>query len=107
LFGIVHTAVKPIQGIGELYIYDTSFRIGAKLNLFPTKVYLHAGTRVGTRALGLDGSAATLRVSPLPREFRKLEPHEVEDILCIFKDELKTRTAATKPRDSAKRSWCH
>jgi hypothetical protein len=107
LLRLIGAVVKPIHGIGELYVYDTSLRIGAKLNLFPTRVYLHAGTKVGARALGLDGSAATLRVSALPREFRTLEPHEVEDVLCIFKDELKTTTAATKPRDSPKRSWCH
>ena len=35
----------------------SSFRIGAKINLFPTKVYLHAGTRRGARALGLDDRA--------------------------------------------------
>jgi hypothetical protein len=43
-------------------MYDTALRIGAKLKLFPTKVYLHAGTRLGARALGLDDSAATLKV---------------------------------------------
>lgn len=106
LFRIIRATVKPIHGIGELYVYDTSLRIGAKLNLFPTKIYLHAGTRRGARALGLDGNAAALKLSPLPPEFRTLEPHEVEDVLCIFKDELKTTTAATKPRDSTKRSWC-
>jgi hypothetical protein len=101
LFRLVDAGVKPIPGIGELYVYDTSLRIGAKLNLL---VYRHAGTRLGARALVLDGSAATLRVSALPREFRSLEPHEVEDVLSIFKDELKTTTAATKPPESPKRS---
>jgi len=33
---------------------DTTLRIGAKLNLFPKKVYLHPGTRRSARALGLD-----------------------------------------------------
>jgi hypothetical protein len=107
LFGLVGAAVKPIHGLGELYVYDTSLRIGAKLNMFPTRVYLHAGTRLGASALGLDGSAATLKLSDLPSEFRTLEPHEVEDVLCIYKDELKTTSAETKPRDSAKWSWCH
>jgi hypothetical protein len=107
LFRIIGAAVKPIHGLGDLYVYDTSLRVGAKLNLFPTKVFLHAGTRLGARALGLDDRAAALKVSALPPEFRTLEPHEVEDVLCIFKDELKATAAATKPRDSTKRSWCH
>jgi hypothetical protein len=106
LFRIIGVAVNPIPGIGELYVYDTSFRIGAKLNLFPTKVHLHAGTRRGARALGLDRSAATLKVSALPKELRTLEPHELEDILCIFKDELKTAAGMPMAEDIVKRSWC-
>jgi hypothetical protein len=106
LFKIVRTAVKPIQGIGELYIYDTSFRIGANLNLFPTKVYLHAGTRRGVRALGLDHRAHTLKVSALPKQLHCLDPHELEDILCIFKDELKNVAAMLMADDIAKHSWC-
>jgi len=106
LFRIIRAAVKPIPGIGELYVYDTSFRIGAKLNLFPTKVYLHAGTRRGVRALGLDHSADTLKVSALPKELRGLEPHELEDVLCIFKDELKTASAMLMADDIVKHSWC-
>jgi hypothetical protein len=50
------------------------------LNLFPDKVYLHAGTRLGARALGLR-TAATLKMSELPKEFRALKPHEIEDVL--------------------------
>ena len=106
LFRIIGAAVKPIHGIGELYIYDTSFRIGAKLNLFPTKVYLHAGTRRGVRALGLDASGVTLKVSLLPKEFRALEPHEMEDVLCIFKDKFKSASSVPMAGDIGKRSWC-
>jgi hypothetical protein len=57
LFEMIHTAVHPIPGLGELYVYDTALRIGAKLNLLPDKAYLHAGTRSGARALGLDARA--------------------------------------------------
>jgi len=106
LFRLIGAAVKPISGIGELYVYDTSLRIGAKLNLLPTIVYLHAGTRLGARALGLDYSAVTLKVSALPTEFRILDPHELEDVLCIFKDELKTASAVPIARDIVKHSWC-
>jgi hypothetical protein len=107
LFNRIDRILGPIPGIGELYVYDTSLRIGAKLNLLPTKVYLHAGTRVGARALGLDGSAATLKVSALPQEFCSLEPHEIEDILCIFKGELKTLGNKRITGDIAKRSSCN
>ncbi len=54
LFEVVSKQLQDVAGIGELYRYDTAFRIGAYLRLFPTRVYLHAGTRGGARALGLD-----------------------------------------------------
>ena len=106
LFALIGAVAKPIPGIGELYVYDTSLRIGAKLDLFPTGVYLHAGTRLGARALELDDSATKLKVSALPKELRILEPHELEDVSCIFKDELKTASAVPIMRDIVKRSWC-
>jgi hypothetical protein len=40
---------KPIHGIGELYAYDTSLRICAKLNLFPTR-YIFTRARGSGRA---------------------------------------------------------
>lgn len=80
--------IGSIRGVGELMLYDTALRIGAKLSLTPTRVYLHAGTRRGARALGLNGRARSLDVSDLPGELRKLEPHEIEDCLCIFKQQL-------------------
>lgn len=103
LHALVERILEPVPGIGELYVYDTALRIGAKLNLLPTKVYLHAGTRVGARALGLDASGPRINTSVLPREFRSLPPHEVEDILCIFKDKFRVRKTA---EDIGERSWC-
>src|SRR6266852_8191200 len=96
LFGLIEAALEPISGLGELYVYDTSQRIGAKLNLFPDRVYLHAGTRAGAHALGLN-AAKVLDVDELPKEFRVLKPYEIEDVLCIFKDELAGR--AKRPVD--------
>jgi hypothetical protein len=104
LFDLIDATLEPIPGLGELYVYDTALRIGAKLNLFPDKVYLHAGTRIGARALGLR-AAATLDMSELPREFRALKPHEIEDVLCIFKDEFAPSRRIPVPADAVRRSW--
>ena len=106
LFELIGTAVRPIPGIGELYVYDTSLRIGARLNLFPERVYLHAGARAGARALGLNHRAHALSVSVLPKEFRVLEPHEIEDVLCIFKKELRAASNAIAANEVVRRSWC-
>lgn len=88
LFEHVRGLVSPIRGIGELYVYDTSLRIGARLHLMPKSIYLHAGTRVGARALGFSGRELRLPVSRMPPEFQGLAPREIEDVLCIFKKQL-------------------
>jgi hypothetical protein len=69
-------------------------------------VYLHAGTRTGARALGLAARAATLDVSELPAEFHSLEPHEVEDVLCIFKDKFTSSRRMPVHPVVTRRSWC-
>jgi len=106
LFSLVETKVGGITGIGELYTYDTSLRVGAKLGLLPTRVYLHAGTRKGARALGFKGRSRTLEVSELPSELRQLEPHEIEDVFCIFADDLKAVGVEYTKAEVIRRSWC-
>jgi len=80
-----------LQGLGPLYVYDTALNIGARLGHMPKAVYLHAGTAEGAAALGLQGDK-TLLMSELPREFQTLEPYEVEDVLCIYKNQLRDQS---------------
>jgi hypothetical protein len=84
----VHSIVGGIRGIGELYVYDTALRIGAKLGLEPTVVFMHAGTRTGARNLGIATSRETVPIPEVPRALRLLKPREIEDILCIYKSQL-------------------
>lgn len=79
---------KDLKGFGELAIYDTSLRIGAKKDIYPSKVFVHAGTRKGCKALGLDDKLKTLTVQNFPEPIKDLQPHEIEDFLCIYKDEV-------------------
>jgi hypothetical protein len=82
---ITHT-LDDVFGLCELFCYDTAFRIGGYLRLYPEKVYLHSGTREGARALGLRvGLRKAIDVAELPDELGGLPPHEIEDILCIYK----------------------
>lgn len=79
--------IKPVKGLGDLYIYDTALRLGAYLCLTPDKVYLHAGTLEGAKRFGfIASSKAWLEVNELPEDLQKLPPHELEDVLCIYKD---------------------
>lgn len=88
LFDVVDSVIGVIEGIGELTVYDTALRIGAKLGLEPENVYLHAGTRVGARNLGVSSSAKYIPVSSFPNALRKLKAREIEEVLCIYKDYL-------------------
>ena len=94
LMEIARTAGKNIWGIGELTIYDTTHRIGAYLRKAPSMVYLHAGTRDGAKALGFNGNRAFIFPRELPRAFRRLKPYEIEDCLCIYKNDLRGVGAA-------------
>lgn len=88
LYGYVEATIGNIRGIGALAAYDIAHRIGSYLKLEPELIYLHAGTRDGARVLGVHGK--TVHRSKLPRELRRLDPAEIEDCLCIYKDELRT-----------------
>jgi len=88
LFLLFERLLSSVKELGELYIYDTALRIGAKIGVFPERVYLHTGTRIGAKALGFDGRMKTLEVSQLPEWLQQLQPHEIEDVLCIFKEML-------------------
>jgi len=88
LFSVVHEAISEIPKIGELMVYDTALRIGANLGLEPERVYLHAGTRVGARKLGIAAGTPWILRRDLPEPLRALPAWQAEDILCIFKDWL-------------------
>lgn len=96
LLSLVFAQVHQIDGIGELYCYDTALRIGAYLGQFPTRVHLHRGTRAGAMALGLDYHQYALEMADFPPELRGRQPIHVENILCIYRDRfgasMKTRT---------------
>ena len=71
-----------------LYVYDTAWRIGAKLELEPELVYLHAGTRKGAKALGLDSRRENIDPQDLPLPLQRLRPIHIENFLCLYKDRL-------------------
>ncbi|UVT18560.1 MAG: hypothetical protein H8K03_12055 [Nitrospira sp.] len=91
---------KDIYRVGPLTVYDTATRIGAKRRLFPREVYLHAGTSQGALALGIDSGLKTASLSIFPDEFNRLEPYEVEDVLCIYKKELRKLAQGMRSRST-------
>ena len=74
-----------VRGFGELAIYDTADRIGAWRGVRPKKVYLHEGTQVGARALGLQSKQRVLDRMAFPIALQALEASDIENFLCLYK----------------------
>lgn len=89
LLETVESVTSSISGVGELYVYDTTLRLGTYLGLYPKKVYLHRGTRDGAAMLGLDVRRLSIPISEFPAQFQALRAFEIEDILCIYKNRLR------------------
>jgi hypothetical protein len=94
LLARITKSCRTIPSFGPLTQYDVAFRIGLYLNKLPERVHLHAGTRAGAKALGLPHEVPHLEMEDLPIELRALQPWQVEDFLCIYKDELGGRLSA-------------
>jgi len=88
LLGRVEHAISKIKGIGDLTVYDVATRIGAYLRIWPDQVYVHAGVRIGVRALHLDPRQRSLPIEVFPLALRRLEPWQVEDLLCIYSAQI-------------------
>src|SRR5262249_40973014 len=88
LFKVIEKVGVKIEGIGDMLIYDSAERIGGYLNIFPDKVYLHAGTREGAEKLLGKIEASTIRKEMFPEPIRSsnLSCADIESLLCIYKD---------------------
>lgn len=79
---------STIDGIGLLTEYDIAFRYGWQIGIYPDKVYLHAGTKIGAKNLGIvKRGAKYLTKEELPAYLKAIEPWMVEDFLCVEKDD--------------------
>lgn len=95
LIRLVESTAGGLDGFGVVAIYDTALRIGGYLEIYPDKIHLHAGVRKGCKALksalGLttvDCTGRTVQPSALPSSLQRLQAHQIENFLCIFKDRL-------------------
>ncbi len=84
----VESETASIKGLGDLYSYDIVLRIGVRLKLEPDAVYLQAGARKGATRLGVLTIARKVPSTSFPLELARLSPRDIENLLCIYKDEL-------------------
>ncbi|MET3684423.1 hypothetical protein ABID56_002560 [Alkalibacillus flavidus] len=90
------------QNFGPLAIYDTSLRLGAIFDLYPSVIYLHQGAFEGAlNLLGKDiiqykanyflnnENYPYITLELLPYELHQLEPYHIENFLCINRNQLK------------------
>lgn len=99
----IEAVYQPIRGAGELLAYDTADRLRHRLGLTSEHlIYLHAGTRVGARRLFGGrlprGDAWALMRHQIPEQLLVLDNHELEDFLCLYKDELMLPPEALQAR---------
>lgn len=76
-----------IKGIGPVTTYDVAVRLGAYLEVYPERLYLHAGVTEGARNLGLDVSGEYLEADDLPWEITAVfgdDLNVIEDFLCAY-----------------------
>lgn len=102
LHDLLLEVVAGVDGLGELYAYDTAARIGARLGLAPKQVYLHRGTREGARNLGFEPTRKAVRRNELPVELRALPADEIENLLCIYKAQLAGAALANRRGNCAR-----
>jgi len=97
LLRLVSQLLKEVPWVAELYYYDTALSIGANLGLMPDRIYLHAGTLAGAKALGLDCKRPWIDLNELPADIRAalalLSPEEIENFLCIYKKDFDPKNA--------------
>lgn len=92
-FDAIYDTVKNLNqpNINEITIFDTAFRIGSYLNLFPDKIYLTSGTRIGAEhLLGKLDDKNTLLPTDFPSPFQRkdLLIADIEDLLYVCRNEL-------------------
>ena len=94
-FDELYEALKESRpkGIGPVAIYDFAIRYGLRQGLQPDEyVYIHAGTAKGLAALsksGLSKYGHKILKSELPEELQHIASIDIENLLCIYKEELK------------------
>lgn len=91
---LIQQLLVNVPNLGSVYFYDTALRIGAYLsnngNHYPVDVFLHQGSLEGARAISsvrpfISSQNPLLKTKVFPSPLSSMSPHELENLLCIYK----------------------
>jgi len=82
---------------GERPCLPINFPARPKIDWFAQQPTLRAAITKAAMAVNSRGTCP---------ELRALRPHEIEDVLCIFKGKFAAPRRTSVPADATRRSWC-
>ena len=86
IFKITEEVRRRVNGLGPLWSYDTTLRVGFNKRVYPNEVYVQSGVVKGVKK-ALNGKipkGRSLPMSIFKDEFQNLEPYQLENFLCIW-----------------------
>ncbi|NOQ31448.1 MAG: hypothetical protein GQ570_10020 [Helicobacteraceae bacterium] len=92
IYVLISKYTEKIKGLGSLYYYDVSLRIGWYLNILPDKVHLHAGALEGAKMIDKKFKFGAYKKTDFPYElYNKLKPYQIEAFLCLCMKHTKSK----------------
>ena len=94
LYDTLKILLAGIPRLQDMYFYDTALRIGAHLSNsgshYPVDVFLHRGSLLGAKKIAtvaplVPRRKPKLSATDFPAPFSGMRPHELENLLCIYR----------------------
>ncbi len=100
-FNQIHSFIKSvaqdIDGFGSLASYDVAIRIAKYCNYEVNEVHFHSGTTKGAIAIGINAKEGEyMTCDNFPHPFNTLSGDHIENLLCIYKDNLENLKRVNK-----------
>lgn len=90
IHSFVKAVAQDVKGFGSLATYDVAIRIAKYCKYEVNEVHFHAGTTKGAIAIGINAKEGeSMTVDKFPPPFHTLSGDHIENLLCIYKDNLR------------------
>lgn len=96
IWSLVNEQIYHIFGTGNLFVYDTALRIALTFQnngMLPLHVFLHSDPLKSAYHFGIrhpknQPYVERIMFEEICGEFRNMQSHEIENFLCIYKDQI-------------------